>query len=86
MRPLANAYHLGVLWLLSIAARRVVETIYDHGHQDGSTELREWMRKELLAIQGAIVEDRAKAYRQGFNDAMRMYDDEPVAEPVERMH
>lgn len=86
-KRLASAYHLGVLWLLSCCARKVVETIYQHGHEDGANELREFMRRELLEVQVAAAADRARAYQRGFKDAMRMYDDdEPVAEPVERMH
>jgi hypothetical protein len=86
MRAITDAYHLGVLWLLSIVARRVVERIYHHGHEDGATELREWMRKELQQVQADLLADRARSYRQGFADAMRMYDDEPIAEPVERVN
>lgn len=86
MTRITRAYDLAVLWLLSAVATRVVETIYQHGHEDGSNELREWMRKELQAVQASLVTDRARSYRQGFTDAMRLYDDEPVAEPVERVN
>ena len=83
-------YTLGVLWLLSVVAQEVAAIIYAHGHddghEDGSNEVREFMRRELLDVQRGLAEDRARSYRQGFADAMRMYDDEPVAEPVERMH
>jgi hypothetical protein len=87
---LASAYHLGVLWLLAACARRVVETIYQHGHEDGyedgATERREFMRREILEVQVAMAADRARAYQRGFADAMRLCgDDEPVAEPVERV-
>lgn len=85
MTRLRAAYHLAVLWLLSVCAQGVVERIYQHGHGDGATELREWMRRELQAVQAELATDRARAYRQGFADAMRLYDDEPIAEPVERV-
>lgn len=83
MRAISNAYHLGVLWLLSLVARRVVERIYGHGHEDGANELRAWMRRELQQVQADLVTDRARSYRQGFADALRLYDDEPIAAPVE---
>lgn len=86
MRAITDAYHLGVLWLLSLVARRVVERIYSHGHEDGANELREWMRRELQQVQADLLTDRARSYRQGFADAMRMYDDEPIVEPVERVN
>lgn len=85
MTRLAAAYHLAVLWLLSCCAQRVVETIYQRGHEDGATELREFMRRELQAVQRGVMEDRARSYRQGFADACRLFDEEPVAEPVERV-
>jgi hypothetical protein len=37
-------------------------------------------------VQADLLTDRARSYRQGFADAMRMYDDEPIAELVERVH
>lgn len=86
MTRLTRAYHLAVLWLLSIVAKDVVETIYHRGHEDGSNELREFMRRELMAVQAATAADRMRAYNNGFRDAMRFYDDEPIAEPVERVN
>jgi hypothetical protein len=80
-------YTLGVLWLLSVVAQDAAEAIYRHGHDDGATALREWTRKELLDVQASTITARAISYRQGFADALRLYDDEPIAELVdERVH
>jgi hypothetical protein len=86
MTAIHRLYTLGVLWLLSVVAQDAAEAIYRHGHDDGATALREWTRKELLDVQAGLVADRATSYRQGFADAMRMYDDEPIAELVERVN
>lgn len=80
----AQLYDLAVLWLLSAVARRTVETIYQHGHDDGENELRDYMRRELTAIQAANVADRMRAYNNGFADAMRLYGDTPREMPGER--
>lgn len=87
MRALTRTYHLAVLWLLSLAAPDVVETIYRHGHEDGANELREFMRRELEAVQAARALDRARSYSQGFNDAMRATTDDVPDEdaPIERV-
>lgn len=79
-------YDLAVLWLLSALARRTVETIYNHGHDDGANALREFMRQELLDVQAACAADRIRAYNNGFRDAMGIYgevpDEPPPAERV----
>lgn len=82
----AQLYDLAVLWLLSAVARRTVETIYQHGHDDGEHELREFMRRELTAIQAANVADRMRAYNNGFRDAMRFYGDTPRDMQTEQVH
>jgi hypothetical protein len=82
----SQVYDLAVLWLLSHLGRRVVETIYKHGHEDGMTELRDFMRRELLANDAARVADRLRLYNQGYRDAMRFYGDEPQDDaPIERV-
>jgi hypothetical protein len=86
MTAIHRLYTLAVLWLLSIVAQDAAEAIYRHGHDDGATALREWTRKELLDVQASTITDRARSYRQGFADALRLYDDEPIAEPVERVN
>lgn len=87
MIRITRAYDLAVLWLLSVLATRVVETIYTHGREDGEQDVREWMRRELEAVQAALVTDRMRAYSQGYRDAVRCIDgDEPMAEaPAERV-
>jgi hypothetical protein len=71
-------YHLAVLWLLSVCAKGVVDTIYQRGHEDGMTELRAFMRRELLAIDAASTAARVRSYNHGFADAMRsLGEDEP---------
>jgi hypothetical protein len=86
MRALTDAYHRAVLWLLSRAARRAVETIYARGHEDGVNELRAWMRRELMEVQVAQAADRARSYQQGFREALRLVDDEPQGAIIERVH
>jgi hypothetical protein len=86
VKAIRRLYTLGVLWLLSVVAQDAAEAIYRSGHDDGANELREWTRKELLDVQASTITARAISYRQGFADAMRMYDDEPIAELVERVH
>lgn len=78
-------YDLAVLWLLSIVAQRTVETIYRHGQEDGANELREFMRRDLTNMLAASAADRARAYNNGFSDAMRLYGDVPDETPVERV-
>ncbi len=87
MKALARLYTLGVLWLLSVVAQDAVDAIYKHGHEDGMTELRDFMRRELTAVQAAAVVERVRHYNHGFRDAMRFYgDDEPQDEaPIERV-
>lgn len=84
---LTRAYDLAVLWLLSVIAKDAAETLYRHGHEDGANELRDFMRRELQAVQVATAADRMRAYNNGFRDAMRYLDaDEPIAEaPIERV-
>jgi hypothetical protein len=86
VKAIRRLYTLGVLWLLSVVAQDAAEAIYRSGHDDGANELRECMRRELQQVQADLLTDRARSYRQGFADAMRMYDDEPIAELVERVH
>jgi hypothetical protein len=86
MTAIHRLYTLGVLWLLSVVAQDAAEAIYRSGHDDGANALREFMRRELQQVQADLLADRARSYRQGFADAMRMYDDEPIAEPVERVN
>jgi hypothetical protein len=86
MAAIHRLYTLGVLWLLSVVAQDAAESIYRHGHDDGAHELREWTRKELLDVQASTITARTISYRQGFADALRLYDDEPIAELVERVH
>lgn len=81
----SQVYDLAVLWLLSHVGRRVVETIYQHGYDDGVQALREDMRAELVKVQVASATDRMRSYNMGFADAMRYFDDEPQDEPIERV-
>jgi hypothetical protein len=86
MTAIHRLYTLAVLWLLSVVAQDAAQAIYRSGHDDGASELRGYMRRELLDVQAGLVADRATSYRQGFADALRLYDDEPIAELVERVH
>jgi len=81
----SQIYDLALLWLLSHLGQRVVETIYKHGHEDGMTELRNFMRRELTAVDAARVADRLRLYNQGYRDAMRFYGDVPDDAPIDRV-
>jgi hypothetical protein len=87
MMRFSHVYDVALLWLLSIIGQRVVATIYKHGREDGMTELREFMRRELTAVQAAAAAERMRSYNVGFRDAMRMVGaDEPIADaPIERV-
>jgi hypothetical protein len=86
MRALHRLYTLGVLWLLSVVAKDAADTIYKHGHEDGMTELRDFMRRELESVQVAAVVERVRHYNQGYRDAMRFYGDESADDaPIERV-
>jgi hypothetical protein len=85
MRAVPSGYRFAV-WLLTIVARPIVKVIYEDGHDDGADELRAYMRRELLDVQASTITARALSYRQGFADALRLYDDEPIVELVERVH
>jgi hypothetical protein len=78
-------YTRGVLWLLSVVAKDAVDTIYKHGHEDGMTELRDFMRRELTSVHVASATDRMRSYNQGYRDAMRFYGDVPDDAPIERV-
>lgn len=78
-------YDLAVLWLLSVVAPRAAETIYRHGQDDGAQELRDFMRRELIAVQAASAAERMRSYNQGYRDAMRFYGDVPDETPIERV-
>jgi hypothetical protein len=85
---ISTVYHVGVLWLLSVIGKGAVESIYNHGHDDGAHAMREHMRQELLDLQASLAKDRARSYQQGFTDALRLTaDDEPsdAAKPAERV-
>lgn len=82
---LRQRYTLGVIWLLSVFARDAADAIYKFGHEDGMTELRDFMRRELTAVQAASAADRMRLYNQGFTDAMRLYGDMPRETPIERV-
>jgi hypothetical protein len=86
MTALRHLYTTAVLWLLSVVAKDAVEAIYSHGHEDGANELRDFMRRELTAVQAATATDRMRSYNRGFTEAMRLFDDELAAEaPIERV-
>jgi hypothetical protein len=86
MTALRHLYTTAVLWLLSVIAKDAAEAIYSHGHEDGANELREFMRRELTAVQVGAATERMRSYNLGFTDAMRLFDDEPVADaPIERV-
>jgi hypothetical protein len=87
MKALHRLYTFAVLWLLSVIATDAAEAIYRHGHEDGMTELRDFMRRDLAAVHAAATEQRMRSYNRGFSDAMRMFDaDEPTEDaPIERV-
>jgi hypothetical protein len=85
MTRLRQLYDLAVRWLLDVCAPRVHEAIYKHGHEDGMTELRDFMRRELTAVQVTHAAAYARAYNSGFSDAMRLYGDMPRETPTERV-
>jgi hypothetical protein len=85
MTRLRQRYTLGVLWLLSVIAKDAAASIYRRGHEDGMTELRDFMRRELTAVQAASAANQLRLYNQGFNDAMRLYGDVPNETPIERV-
>ena len=75
-----------MLWLLSVVAKDAADAIYRSGHEDGMTELRDFMRRELTAVQVATAADRMRSYNQGYRDAMRFYGDESADDaPSERV-
>lgn len=84
MTRLHQHYTLAVLWLLSLVAKTAVEKLYEAGHEDGANELREFMRRELTAVQVASAAERMRAYHNGFREAMRLYGDVPTDRPGER--
>lgn len=84
MKRLHQLYTLGVLWLLSVCAHGAADALYESGREDGMTELRSFMRRELTAVNAASAADRMRAYNQGFTDAMRLYGDTPTERPGER--
>ena len=87
MKALRQCYTLGVLWLLSVVAQDAADAIYRSGHEDGMTELRDFMRRELTAVQVATAADRLRSYNQGYRDAMRFYGaDVPQADAAEQVH
>jgi hypothetical protein len=87
MMRFAHLYDVAVLWLLSIIGQRVVDTIYKHGHEDGMTELRDFMRRDLTAMHAASATERMRSYNMGYRDAMRyLGEDEPLDDaPIERV-
>lgn len=87
MTHLHRLYTLGVLWLLSVVAKDAAASLYRHGHEDGMTELRAFMRRELQAVHLATAADRVRSYNLGYRDALRYLDaDEPVEDaPIERV-
>jgi hypothetical protein len=50
MKALRHLYTSGVLWLLSLVAKDAVAAIYRRGQVDGMTELRDFMRGDLMAF------------------------------------
>jgi hypothetical protein len=87
MTALHRLYTLGVLWLLSVIAQDAAEVIYKHGREDGMTELRAFMRRELSAVRADAAAERLRSYNNGFRDAMRYLDaEEPLDDaPIERV-
>lgn len=86
MKALRQLYTLGVLWLLSVVATDAADAIYRSGREDGMTELRDFMRRDLIAHHVAREAERLRSYQQGFRDAMRFYGDEPQDDaPIERV-
>lgn len=87
MTRLHRLYTLGVLWLLSLVGKDAVEAIYRHGHDDGEQHVRDFMRRELQAVQVGAATDRMRSYHRGYRDALRFLDgDEPIADaPIERV-
>jgi hypothetical protein len=85
MMRLRQLYTLGVLWLLSACAHDAADALYKSGHEDGMTELRDFMRRELTAVQVTHAAAYARAYNHGFSDAMRLYGDTPRETPIERV-
>lgn len=81
---LRQRYTLAVLWLLSVVAQDAADALYRSGHEDGANELREFMRRELTAVQVASAAERMRAYNNGFRDAVRLYGDTPTEHPGER--
>jgi hypothetical protein len=83
----AHVYDVALLWLLSLIGARVVETIYKHGREDGMTDLRAFMRRELTAVRADAAAERLRSYNNGFRDAMRYLDaEEPQDDaPIERV-
>jgi hypothetical protein len=87
MTALHRLYMLGVLWLLSVIAQDAAEVIYKHGREDGMTELRDFMRRELTAVHVASATDRMRSYNLGYRDAMRYLGaDEPQDDASEQVH
>jgi hypothetical protein len=85
MKAFHRLYTRAVLWLLSLVAKDAVEIIYKHGQEDGMTELRAFMRRDLEKVYAATSVERMRCYNRGFCDAMRLYGDEPDKTPIERV-
>jgi hypothetical protein len=80
VKALHRLYTLGVLWVLSVVAQDAADAIYRSGHEDGMTELRGFMRRDLEKVYAATSVERMRSYHRGYRDALRQFEeDEPVA-------